>query len=344
MPRHRSEPPIPHHIVPALIRYVRTRGGNADHLIGRFSLHADVEAQPEAKLTMVQFGSLLAAAADELDEPFLALSLPEQLTPRRYTLAELASGASPTHRAALERIVHYAALIHPQIAFSLEERGREAIWTQRVVGHPRGVGRHANEYALASLLSHARKRCGTAFHPERVWFVHERPRDVGPLQNFFGTRRIEFERADNGLVFERALLDEPVLGCDPRMLETIDRLAREALVDAPPVSDFVGRVEAHLRDRMSNGFPRAEKIARELHMSSRTLQRRLEEAGTSFKDLLVRVRSELARRHMSEGKLSIAEVTCRLGFSDVSTFGRAFKRWTGKSPKAYRRSGSESPS
>jgi AraC-like DNA-binding protein len=90
-----------------------------------------------------------------------------------------------------------------------------------------------------------------------------------------------------------------------------------------------------VREVLPNGPPDAAEIARRMHMSRRTLQRRLSEEGTGFQELVDRVRADLARGYMRDPRIKLADVAYRLGFSDVSTFSRSFKRWTGESPGRY---------
>jgi AraC-like DNA-binding protein len=335
MARRRKDPAVPHHLVPALVRYLRRRGGDADALIRRFKLPADVEQRPDASITVVEFDALLAAVSVALGDPFLALRLPAELELTRYNFAELAAGASPTWRDALERMVRFASLVNRQVQFALEEIGDEAIWTQRVLGHPRGVGRHADLYSMASGLFHARRAVDGRVVPRRVWFMHERPEEVTPLERFFGTRHIAFGRSENGLAFDRSLLDTPMATADRRLLETAEGLARVAVAEQPAARDLAGEVAARVR-RQLRDRPDLRALAKELRMSARTLQRKLEEQGMTWKNLVDGVRNARARELLDDDTLSLGEIAFELGFSDEGTFGRAFRRWTGVAPGAYR--------
>ena len=96
------------------------------------------------------------------------------------------------------------------------------------------------------------------------------------------------------------------------------------------------QVRRQLTAQLSSGMANQESIANELHMSLRTLQRKLESEGTTFKRLLEETRKGLAIQYMAESHHSVNEITYLLGFSEASNFSRAFKRWTGQSPSAYR--------
>lgn len=337
MARPRKDPATPSPLVPPVVRYVRAQGGRADALIARFTLPDDVEALEEVPLALEDVGALLEEAAREVGDPALGVRLPGALELKRYGLAELAARASPTLKDALERVAKYGALVGAQHAYGLSVGAGEVDFTHRLLGHPRGVGRTLNEYALAWALALAREQTGRAVTPKRVWFIHPRPRDLTPLEAFFGTAELDFGRAENGLTLDAELLEAPLVARDARLLATAEHLAERELRERQPAQDFVGQVAARLKEQVAAGSASARTVARALRMSSRTLQRRLEEEGTRFSEVLDAVREDLARRYMADPELPLAEVAYRLGFSDVGTFSRAFKRWTGSAPGAFRR-------
>ena len=99
------------------------------------------------------------------------------------------------------------------------------------------------------------------------------------------------------------------------------------------------QVRSKIIHQLPDGIPSQEAIADTLHVSLRSLQRRLKEEDTSFRDLLEETRQQLARQYLRDGRRSIGEITYLLGFTEPSNFTRAFKRWTGKSPAQYRATG-----
>src|SRR5262249_37146290 len=149
----------------------------------RCGLPEDVAHRDEAPIAPDALHDLIEAAADLLNEPFLALRLPGELSFSRYGLHELAARASATVRESLLHVARYASLIHPRLEFKLEEDSArsEARWHSRLIGFPRGVGRHAHEYALASVMTHLRRDVDRPLVAQRIWFVHPRPRELAPL-------------------------------------------------------------------------------------------------------------------------------------------------------------------
>lgn len=337
MARPVREPPSPTALVPALLRHVASRGGDPAVLAARFELPDDAAEKDELKVAPSVMNGLLEAAAELLAEPFLGLRLPAELPLRGYGLAELAARASSTLRDSLTQTARYARLVHPQLVFELAERADEACWHQSTPAHVRGIGRHAHEYGLAHVLTHARAATGGPVTPLRAWFAHARPRALGPLYRFLGTQELTFGEIDSGFALPRALLDAPLQTSDPRLLATATGLADAALRSNPSSRELAPRVAAHLREHLPDAAS-ADRVARAMHMSARTLQRRLEAESTSFTEVLDGTREELARALLLDESLSLGEIGYRIGFADLPSFSRAFRRWTGTPPGQFRRS------
>jgi AraC-like DNA-binding protein len=310
--------------VPPLLRYAAQRGLDAGALAARFGLGplADVIDRDDTAILPSQIGELIEQIASALGEPALALALPAELPLRRYSLAEVAVKASANVRDALSRLAATAInAIHPHLEAALAGDA----FVVRAPQHPRGLGRHIHELALA----YARQLTGAV--PVRVWFAHARPRDLAPVIRWAGTDDLELGAGDSG--FTVANLDAPLPTSDARLLATVHDLAPEA---ARP-RRFAAEVAALIRDRLPDPVT-ADDVAAVLHASARTLQRRLEAEHTSFTDVLDTTRAQLAREYLADPSLPLAEIAYRLGFADLATFSRAFKRWTGRPPGLFRRS------
>jgi AraC-like DNA-binding protein len=170
-----------------------------------------------------------------------------------------------------------------------------------------------------------------------VWFAHPRPPELAPLRAFFGTSEIAFGCEDSGYAMPRAALDCAMKFADARTVETIAPLVDAELASRPQLASFAARVGAHVASSLPAGTDVAA-VARALHMSARTLQRRLEQEHTRFSQVLDDARLRVARRLLANPAATLTEVAFRLGFADLATFSRAFKRWTGRPPGQWRRS------
>lgn len=319
--------------MPALLRYAAARGRDAGAIVERFALPAEAADRDEVSVIPSDVVDLLDATAELLADPFVALRLPHELAFRRYDLVELALRSSATLRDGLSIAARHGCEPLPQLEFALDETGDEACWYQRTPNHPRGIGRCAHEYGLAYVLSNARVGLAGALPVRRVWFAHARPRSLEPLERAFGCDELAFGAPDSGFAFAREVLDRPLHG-DPRLLATVEAVSA-ARPPPPRSSALAPRIAAHLRDHLGDS---AADVAAALHMSARTLQRRLADESTSFSGVLDATREAMARALLSDPDLPLAEIAYRVGFADLAAFSRAFKRWTGTPPGLFRRS------
>jgi AraC-like DNA-binding protein len=152
--------------------------------------------------------------------------------------------------------------------------------------------------------------------------------------DFYGCK-VEFGAAENSFTLSRTDVDRILPTANRPLAGVLDGLLTEQLAKLTR-DDVVSRCKVAFLEQLSSGEPSAEDVARQLHMSNRTLQRKLSEAGTSYQKLVDDTRRDLALRYIEDAGKSITDITFLLGFSGHSTFSRAFKRWTGTSPSDYR--------
>jgi AraC-like DNA-binding protein len=322
-----KEAPIVSAIVPSIAKLLRARGHDVDSLALRFALPEDAESRESVLCAENVPNELLEIL--EHDAPALALC--EALAGSLHTLADVAFRSSATVADALAVQARTTSLLHEGLLASVEG-ARFVVKTPR---RPRGVGRHVHELAIALALHRLRRSTEERVVPRAVWFAHARPRDVVALAEFFGGLRetmIEFGREDSG--FELA---DPIPSMKHADAQTAEAMAHMLAERIEPRTTFTARVAGLVAESLPKELD-AAALADALHMSPRTLQRRLEGEGTALTDVVARARREVAERLLSDASLPLAEVAARCGFSELATFSRAFKRWTGKPPGQWRRS------
>ena len=326
MARPPREPASPSALAPALLRWAHERRLDVDAIADRGELaRADAE-RDEAPVTAGSLSAMLALAAELAAEPHLGLRLPAELVFRRYDAGALAARVAATPGDVLAAIARYALLVFPRLDARVEEG--------TFVFHARE--RHVQEYVLAFALRHCR-RGDVVVVPERVTLASARTGDLAPLFRAFGTENLELGAEVSSLTFTAATAALPLPSFDPMLVAAAEQLASAALAIAPRAA-LAGAVAARIEKLIGEpSAPSADAVALAMKMSGRTLQRRLEEEGVRFSSLVDEVRERLARRLLREPTLALAEIAYRLGFSDLATFSRAFKRWTGVPPGAFRR-------
>jgi AraC-like DNA-binding protein len=320
----------------ALLRYAAAREVDATDVAAAGDVSIDAMDRDEVPITSTRLAAMLDATCETFADPHLALRLPNELSFRRYDALTLAARASSSPRAVLDLFVRYAPLVFPALVAETAAEGDDVRLAMRVAGQPRGLGLAVDEYLLAASLALATR--GAAMRPVCAWLASPRPPSLEPLFLALGTHELELGARDTGFALRRADADAALPGADPMLLATAQELAGAALAAVPRRGAFAVVVATSIEKRLAGGStPSAEDVADTLHMSTRTLQRRLDDEGTRFTDVLDAVRQRVARDLLLDRALSLAEIAYRIGFSDLATFSRAFKRWSGLPPGAFRR-------
>jgi AraC-like DNA-binding protein len=264
----------------------------------------------------------------------------EWLTPRteeQFDVLAFAVRSCATLGENYRRAARYLRLVHSGIWLSLED---ESDLARLVHGHheePPESPRHPVEGMLALALLQGRRAIGEEFAPRAVCFAHARPDRTSEQERIFGAQ-VHYDCPRNELVLDSALLARPQRQAEPRLLAMLERQLEGLLSELPDIgSPFRDAVQRSMKDELPDREPSTATIAAMLHMSPRSLQRRLESEGTSFAEVLADLRRDLALRYLRDERMSIGEVGFLLGFQDVSAFHRAFKRWTGSTPAEYQR-------
>jgi AraC-like DNA-binding protein len=146
---------------------------------------------------------------------------------------------------------------------------------------------------------------------------------------------ILFDADRSDIAFARTDVDRPLPSPNRELARANDLILTDFLATLSR-DDLVTRVRIAIAHELPSGKPRDENIAKGVYMSPRTLRRKLAAAGTSFSRLIDEVRHELARRYIADPARTLSEISFLVGFSELSAFSRAFRRWTGKTPSAFR--------
>lgn len=191
---------------------------------------------------------------------------------------------------------------------------------------------------LAANVSFGRWLVGEDFRVMRVQLVQQQPvsgTECAEYEEFFACP-VEFDSANNRLVYDAAVMQLAVPNASEELLQLLQERANRLLEGMSQGSGIAARITSLLATQLTNTVPDRARIAAQIGMSERTLQRRLAEEGTSFQEILENTRHYLARELLRNTRLSLNEVAMRLGFAEPSAFFRAFKKWQGCTPGQYR--------
>lgn len=246
----------------------------------------------------------------------------------------LAVKTAPTVEGALERLVRYVLVLSDTLEYEFADAPAGRVFALTGRPHHRRGAAVANECALAAVLSSVRQSLGSRLTPVAVTFRHPGPADDRQHRAFFGCP-VGFEADIDGIHLSHTDLAEPTVladdGLSAYLLHRLDDLkARTA------GRSVVDEVRAAIADALPDGQPSKSRIARRLGMSERTLHRQLAEHGETFQAITTEARRDAAQSLLTTTGHGLADVAFLTGFADQTAFTRAFKRWTGQTPAAYR--------
>jgi AraC-like DNA-binding protein len=291
----------------------------------------------DARMPLAVEERLWNLAAALTGDPLFGLHAAAAIRPGAFDVLDYAVRTAPDLRTALQRLARYNRLVHDLASFEIMADGDAVRIEHRFEGHGARPCRQAVEFTLASLVVVASQIAGEPVPAQAVEFAHAAPDGIDVYRRVFGVTP-RFDTPASCLVLSAAALDRPPPAADPALSRIVVAHAEQLLAaHAPAPATVAVQVRRQLAGSLASGPATLRRIAQELHLSERSLQRRLEAEGTRFADLVDEVRRDLARRYIADERLTLGEVAYLLGFAEPSPFHRAFKRWTGTTPAAARR-------
>lgn len=312
--------------------YARAAGVSLPPLLRQVNLTVQVINDRRVRLAVRDQIRVLNVIATELDDELLGFHLAETCELRQFGLVYYAGATSATLLEAMHRMARYTKLGNEGVAQECIETRTFGL-RQRYVGVSRHIDRHQAEFWFTALVRILRRLAGQTLIPRRVRFMHARAQSPKEMLAFFGGE-LEFGTTSDELLFAKSVGDVPVLSSDPYLNEVLVRYGEEALSQRHAAhSSFRSTVENAIVPLLPHGDVRAAGIARQLGMSQRTFTRRLQAEGLTFSTVMDQLRLDLAHRYFADDEATISQIAWLLGYQDVSAFSKAFRRWTGKSPR-----------
>ncbi len=293
--------------------------------------------QKAARIPFRQHAELLDLAAAASGNGCFGLELAaKEIDPRDGGLLAYAALSSKTFGEALKVLVRYFHVLNEAVDVR-STVSRDAAIIEFDFSEPKAKSlRQATEFGMANLVRSLRFPTGTRLRPIEVRFSQPRSRDITRFERFFSCP-VRFGAKQNIVSFLRHHLALPIATSDDRLLGILTDYCDEILADREKKSpDLRHRVERTISRLLSRGEAQTPTVANELGMSVRTLARRLSESGTSFAKIVDELRHDLALKYLRDATLALSQITFLLGYSELSAFNHAFKRWTGTTPGEWR--------
>ncbi|MDA5558710.1 helix-turn-helix transcriptional regulator [Shimia sp. MMG029] len=280
--------------------------------------------------------AILKILAERLGTPWAGAELGMAIDPRNTSLLTYILFNSNTLLQAIHHVQHFTPVTRPKARIELRQTTDHIDLIIDGVGATLLLETHLVEFALAAMLGAFRAATHKADLVTKIGLANPRRSGQAELSKIYACP-VTLGAKENYIRFPSSVLETPIRGADAQLLRHLTSYGEVLLsqnVEAPPT--LTELIERHLLHGMAVERPKLSDLARKLGMSERTLNRRLQTEGQSFRNLVSETQIKLARAFLSDPNLSLAEIAHMSGFSDQSSFTQSYRRRTGNTPKQDR--------
>jgi AraC-like DNA-binding protein len=292
---------------------------------------------PEALVSLEQLLSACRNASRLSRDPALPFRIGSAIHVSTYGMYGYAILCGTDFRRTFDFCEKYHILASPLVSISFAERDGACRWAIEPILHrliDARLYRFIVEMQMGVHISLQRDIMGSAFAPREIALTYSRCEDFSLTEELLGCK-VKFNQPANQLIFDSRWMDMPASLGNRTTYAAVVAMCDDLLADLKYRSGAAGRVRAHLLQDLSNR-PTLGIVADRLGSTARTLRRQLLHQGTSFRELLDEIRSQVAMKYLRDTVMTSEDIAVSLGFSDAANFRHAFRRWTGKTPSEFR--------
>ena len=319
-----------------LIDAIKAAGGDPDRILNSVGLSRSTFANAHGFVAASDFAQILEEAARSTGDDCFGLHFGEHYNPKNIGPLTYVVLNSPTIAAGFKNAGRYLRVHNEAASVSFTVEGRWAYARHLLIGLTVESPRQHNEYSLAVALGLIRLMAGSQWAPVEVQFAHKSPHETSEHVRVFRAP-VSFGHATNAFVVDREFAERSVPAADERLYPVLKQYLDRVLKEMPRESGLLASARRAVGESLREGDPKLGSVAARLGVSARTLQRQLRDQGLDFKRLVEDTRQRFSQSYLRDRKNTLTEVAYLLGYSEVSAFNRAFKRWTGSTPSDYRR-------
>jgi AraC-like DNA-binding protein len=334
----RHQPSVSIDLAHLLLKYATEHDIGPPVTAEAFGVSRDALTNPGARIPAAQFNALWQAIASASGDPDFGLHFGASLrTPPEGSILFSVMMNCRSLGEAMEKLSRYHGLMTDLVQLHLNRKTDAAFYTLKAATPDIALDRHYAEAVLCGQVLTLRYLTENQARVIEARFRHARPGNVEELARVFRCPLL-FDQPQNELVIRTEDLSLPIFLANPALLKRLENLAQDMLDQVDTQAIWTGRV-GHLISKLllSGEKPSLDAVARELAISTRHLQNKLRDEGTTYRKLLEQLRQETALRYLQDSTETLCDIAFLLGFSDQSAFTNAFKRWTGSSPHTFRR-------
>ncbi|MNZ25260.1 HTH-type transcriptional regulator VirS [compost metagenome] len=301
-------------------------------------LSEKILSAPESEIPVTQYVALWEVLGREVS-PTIGLEVAMRTESSELGAYGHAIRCAPSMQLVLRSLSHFMVVLTQATQLDVEDNGKWITLAYRVTDASIVQRRQDAELTICIVLNLLREVTqNPQLMPVRVDFEHRAPADLTYHRQVF-TCPIRFEQPDNRLYFARELLDMPIRTADPRLFQALEPFLEQQRQSRSASTDLLSQIAHHIASSLSSGGASLEQVASDLKIGVRTLQRRLAEHNVEFSQLVEDVRRSLAESYVAQSDYNLTEIALLLGYSEASSFCRAFRRWTRLTPQQFRHRG-----
>jgi AraC-like DNA-binding protein len=319
-----------------LWKHLETSGIDPAPLFRKAGIDPALREDSRARISLDALDRLWEQAIDRLDDPCLGIRMSAYWHPSFTGALGYAWLVSSTLRTAINRAVRYIHVVSEGVNLESADstRGFRIVIDLTDNGPTSPIFDQQYDVVLAVLMRMCRANCGEALNALEITMRHPRPNCHALFDDYFRSPLV-FDADEYSMTFAINDVDRKLLTANKELALLHDGVLMKYLVEIRK-GDIVQQIQSLLIDILPSGSVTDQMIAKELHLSERSLQRKLRDKGTSFRLVLESVRKMVAMQYIRNPRNSMGDIAFLLGFSEQSAFSRAFKKWTGTSPIKFR--------
>lgn len=318
----------------SLFRLVEEHSINRTNLLEIADIDISVLNSPDNRLSLDEVHRLTEKAVVVTSDAYFGLHQGEQFMGFSNILGYVMMNCD-TLKSALLKLRRYQKICDEGTSITLIQKGNDAILNIAILDDMLQKDKHLTDYRLSGVYVYLKKLAGVSFGLTRVSFCHAPPEDISEYERIFNCP-ISFNQPFNALIFDYRYLDLSIPEHNVELLKTFEQHAKDIIESLDINDSYTNRAGKIIAGILNENTLSIQIVAKKMAVSVRKLQLKLQQEKTTYSKLLNDIRKGLAVSYLKNRQISITEIAYLLGYSEVSVFYRAFKKWTDKTPIQYR--------
>lgn len=322
-------------LIRTLLDYIGHRGLDTQRYLQQSGFDASLLDNPNNRIELAEYDRLQELAIEFTGDEAMGLHMGDIVSPSAFNVVGHLFMSCATVREALDSFFKYHRIISDCDPSTLEENGE---WAHITYDYPRSnarLNRVRSEFGPTQIVKLSRAFFSSTDLPFALEFEHPQPDYVDEYHRLLGGS-IAFNKAATRIIFPAKMLDKKQPHANPPLYELLKDQADRLLTTLNEKDTLAQQIMQLVIEEFQGVKPDMDTVAQRFNISSRSLRRRLKESGYTYGKIIDMAQCDVAKQLFGNHGMTIQEVAYHLGFSDVSSFHRAFKRWTGKTPQQYR--------